>query len=205
MEVTLEQCQRLVADTQVAHRLIVAFYERLTSRLDMVARDLEARFFRWAPTETERPCRAKTPPSRNWLWDMVPLYTAYHAYGKMSANTIRRGDFAVCFMVYTDDAFDSESRKRAGVRGKPDPLTLPAGEGLLVVDVYLSRRNVRKTWDEVWDNLDEPDPAIEQWVDVGSDVDALAFELPLAEFLHDPGEVRARLAALISSKGEEVE
>ena len=95
MDVTLDQCQKLVADVQVAHRLLVAYYERLTSRMDMVARDLDARFFRWEPTETERPCRAKTLPSRNWLWDMVPLYAAYHAYGKTSANTIRVEDFAI--------------------------------------------------------------------------------------------------------------
>lgn len=203
MDVTLDQCQKLVADVQVAHRLLVAYYERLTSRMDMVARDLDARFIKWDPTETERPCRAKTQPSRHWLWDMVPLYAAYHAYGKTSANTIRVGDFAICFTVYSDDAFDSENRKRAGVRGKPDPLNLPAGEGLLVVEVFLAGRNTKKTWDELWDDLDDPDPMTGRWGAVGNDVDAIAFKLPLAEFMHDPAVARARISTLVAGKTDQ--
>lgn len=205
MDVTLDQCQKLVADVQVAHRLLVAYYERLTSRMDMVARELDARFFRWEPTETERPCRAKTPPSRNWLWDMVPLYAANYSYGKMSANTIRAGDFAICLNVHTDDAFESESRKRLGVRGKPDPLTLPPGEGVLVVDVHLAKRNIKKSWDELWDDLGDPDPAIGHWGAVGNDVDAIAFKLPLAEFMHDPAVVRARISTLVAKKAAQTE
>ena len=205
MDVTLDQCKKLVTDVQVAHRLLVAYYERLTSRIDMVARDLELKFFRWEPTETARPCRAKTPPARNWLWDMVPLYAAFFAYGKMSGNTIRRGDFAACFMVYADDAFDGDNRKRAGVRGKPDPLTLPSGEGLFVVDVYFAKRNAKKSWDDLWDDLEEPDPADGNWNDIGNDIDGMAFNVGLAEFMFDPEAVRERIAALVAKRAAQLD
>ena len=200
MDVTLDQCQKLVSDAQIAHRLLVAYYERLMARLDMIAGQLEASFLRWDPTETDRPCRSKTPPSRNWLWDMIPLYAAYYAYGKTSASTIRKGDFAVCFMVYTDDAFDSENRKNAGLRGRPDPLTMPSGEGSIVVDIYVAGRSLKKTWDVLWDDLEDPVPDNGTWSEVGNEVVARAFHVPLAEFMHQPDALGSRISALIAER-----
>lgn len=197
MAVTLEQTTKLVDDVQVAHRLLVAYYERLLARLEAVARELDLSFWYWEPLETSRPCRSQTPPTKNWLWDMLPLYASLHVYRRIAGENIRRGDVNVLFEVYADDGFSEAKRKLTG-RGKPDPLTLPRGDAVIIAEVYVAKTSVRKPWDDEWGDLDSPDQASEVWKDVGCDVYARCVKTQLAEFMRDPSEFRNRVAALIA-------
>ena len=198
MDVTLQQAEKLVTDIQVAHRLVVAFYERLLAGFNAVAAELQFDFWYWEPLETNKPCRTTTPPSKNWLWDMVPLYASSHVYRRASGQRPQAGDVVLSLWAYSDDAFGKENRRAAGVKGKPDPLKLPIGEGIIEVQLYRWSKDGDGDWNSAWDGLDDADPSRDGWQEVGGGVLASAFQFKLAEFIHEPERLSGKIALLVS-------
>lgn len=198
MDVTLEQAKKLVADVQVAHRLAVGFYERLLPALDRVAESLGFDFSYWEPMHTSRPCRSNTRPSKNWLWDMVPLFAATHVYRKVAGKRLKSGDMALSFNVYVDHNFKPEIRKELGISGKPNPITLPQGQGLIEVDLYRVLRRSNETFDDAWADSEHPTFGESEWHSVHENMEGRMFLVTISEFISDPEAIQSRLQKLIS-------
>ncbi len=198
MDVTLEQAEKLVVDIQVAHRLVVAFYERLLAGFNSVAAELQFDFWYWDPAETKRPCRSTTQPTKNWLWDMVPMYASSHVYRRASGQHPQVGDTVLLLRAYADDSFEEERRRAARVKGKPDPLKLPIGEGIIEVELYRWIRAYDHEWDPVWAALDDVDPSRPGWQEVKDGVLANALQFKLADFIHAPEILSGKIGALLS-------
>lgn len=191
MEVSEAQAEKLVADVQVAHRLLVAYYQRMLGRLDLIAKELDLDFWYWEPAETERPCSTNTAPSRKWLWDMVPLFASTHFFRKTRGKRPLKGDVVVALSVYADDAFESEKREDAGIRGRPDPLTLPIGRGVLFVEVYRCIGTCRVAWNDAWRKAQDPNYDLHGWQDVGQGFKARAWTCSLVRLMQCPGPLLA--------------
>lgn len=198
MDMTLQQAEKLVKDVQVAHRLVVAYYERLIAGFNAIAAELQFDFWSWDPIERKRPCRTNVSPAKNWLWDMVPMYASSHVYRRASGQRPEEGDLALWLQVYADDAFEEGKRRAASVLGKPDPLRLPIGEGIVEVGLYRWIAADDKDWDPAWNALDNADPAQCGWQQLGSNVLAKAFQFRLADFIHAPEVLAGKIAALVS-------
>ncbi|RYY22749.1 MAG: hypothetical protein EOP62_22380 [Sphingomonadales bacterium] len=198
MEVTLAQAEKLVIDVQVAHRLIVAYYEGLLARLDSVSKELDLDFWYWEPLETSRPCRSSTQPSRNWSWDMVPLYAATHIYKRNAGKKLRVGDVAICFDVYAENSFENEQRRKSGFARKADPLKLPKGEGMVTVEVYRCISNSNEVWDDAWHDTGAPDSKQDHWQDVGHGFMSRSIQIKLAELIHRPEVLLSSLRGLLA-------
>jgi hypothetical protein len=195
MDVAVVDAEKLVRDVQVAHRIIVAYYESLLTTLDNLAKEFDLDFWYWDPLETSRPCRSSTQPSRNWLWDMIPLYAATHIYKRFSGKRLRKGDFVVAFDVYAEDSFDSDKRRAAGFASNPDPLKLPKGEGLVRVEVYRCVQDSNQIWNTAWHDTRDPDIEVKGWQDVGHGIKAKIFPIRLADLIHAPQQLRVELHA----------
>jgi hypothetical protein len=200
MDITLAQAEKLVTDVQVAHRLVVAYYERLLARLDAVAGELGLDFWYWEPIETSRPCRSSTHPGRNWLWDMVPLYASVYIYRRAAGKRPRKGDVAIVFNVYAEHSFEQGQRRKAGLKGNPDPLKLPDGEGVVKVVVYRCASDSSQVWDKVWHDAGSPEHAERGWQDVGYGFEGREFDLRLAELICSPDVLRDKLRVYVEEK-----
>lgn len=198
MELTIEQAEKLVSDVQVAHRLLVAYYERLLARLDLLARELDLDFWDWRPAENARPCRSTTQPGQKWLWDMLPLFASNHRYRKVRTESLKRGDILVIFSPYADDSFHSDNRGNDGSSG-PDPLKLSFGKGVLYVEVYRCVKNSKVTWTESLQNAEYLHYERDEWQDVGFGLRAQAFEFELAQLMRSPDTLRHKVQALLEA------
>lgn len=205
MDVTPEQAQKLVADVQIAHRLVVGFYERLLPTFDSLSDNLGFDFWFWSPTETSRPCGENTRPTKNWLWDMVPLFAAEHAYRKVNGKRLKVGDMALSFNVYIDDNFNSDVREVLGHKGKPDPILLPLGKGTIAVDLYRATKRSNESFEQAWENANEPTPELSSWHSVHPNMQAVALRVLLADFISEPEATRNLLRTLISQPYPEPE
>lgn len=198
MELTKEQAEKLVADVQVAHRLLVAYYQRLLARLDLLARELDLDFWEWEPAENARPCRGTTQPGRKWLWDMLPLFASNHSYRRMRSETLNKGDTVVIFSPYADDAYHSDNCGPVGITG-PDPLKLPFGNGVLYVELYRCVKSSKGTWSSALDEVESPDYELNGWQDVGLGLRACAFEFELAQLMRTPEALLNRVRSLLDT------
>ena len=198
MGLTTEQAEKLVADVQVAHRLVVGFYERLLPSLDKGAETLGFEFWYWEPMHTARPCRSNTRPSKNWLWDMVPLFAATHVYKKVSGKRMKAGDMVLSFNVYIDHNFEPERRKEVGIKGKPDPITMPLGAAVIEVDLYRVPRRSNQDFEEAWGDSEHPTFGRIDWHFVHENMEARMFQVAISEFVVNPDATWTRLRAFIS-------
>jgi hypothetical protein len=190
---TKDRADALVEQVAAAHRMAVGFYQRLLPQLDDMARSLDLDFWYWEPLETGKPCRSTTAPSANWAWDMVPLYAATYVYRRLQGDRARKGDAALQFCVYLDTAFDSDERKRHGITGEPDPLTLPRGRS--EVQMFLARCTADdpRHFDVLWKEADESDPLAKGWQKLHAKMEARAITCGLADLLVNPDVVVADL------------
>lgn len=204
MELTTEQAHKLVADVQVAHRLLVGFYERFLPSLDRGAEKLGLDFWYWDPMHTARPCRGNTRPTKNWLWDMVPLFAATHVYRKVSGKRLKVGDMVVSFNVYTDHNFKPERRKEMGVKGKPDPILLTQGEAVIEVDLYRVIKKSTQDFEDAWNDAEHPTFGRTDWHLVHEAMEATMFLVAISEFVSNPDATWLRLQALMSESLPEI-
>jgi len=194
---TSDEANALVGQIRTAHRLSAAFYQRLFSMLAEVSDDQDLEFWYWEPSHTSRPCRSTTSPGDNWAWDMLPMFASRHVYRRVRGGGAAQGDVAVMFEVLLDDAFRPDARKRHGVRGEPNPLTLPVGSALVEVGVYRCTGDDVRTFDAIWDETDAPLSSVEGWQKLHARLDAKVLVLDLGQFISAGAiEISRRIAAL---------
>ncbi len=200
MSIDFERARKLVADVQIAHRLVVAFYQRLLPSLDDIARQLEFDFWYWEPLHTSRPCTSGRQPTKSWLWDMLPLYASTYVYRKVAGGNLQATDKAIQFLLHVDEGFMPETRKAAKIRGEPDPLTLPAGRATLRIDLFKgSVGECNESFDAVWEDTDQPDLVSGSWQAVHACLEGRSIVVDLSEFMSNPEPTISSLREFSSS------
>ncbi len=189
MEITRESAEELVEQLQNAHRLSVAFYRRLLPTIDKFAAELGGQFCYWEPIENSMPCRSSTRPSSKWAWDFVPLYAASYVYWRTNGDTANPEDLGIAFRVYIEDSYSSKNRNASGIKGQPDPIELPRGEGL--IQIILCRPAVKssKAFSELWHQPKKIEALTADWTVIAPELEGVIFDWPLADLLCDDQKI----------------
>lgn len=181
----------MVSQVQVAHRLVVGFYQRLLPAIEHIANELDCSFWYWDTSETDRPCRKSTPPGECWAWDMTPLFASHHSYWRTDGKVAKVGDVSMSFWIYLDDNFASAKRKKLGFPDdvEPDAIKLPIGEA--VVEIYLCRCDQEngQSFEAQWNRADaiaECESQSEKWGKLSDQISGLGLRRTLVELISDP-------------------
>ena len=70
---TPQQADQAIQQVQNAHRLVVAYYQRMLQTLEAIAHQQNCSFHWWGSQYFAQPCRGSTDPLSKWSWDFVPL------------------------------------------------------------------------------------------------------------------------------------
>lgn len=201
MEMTTEEASQLVGQLQIAHRLSVGFYQRLLPLLTRIAEALEFEFWYWEPCHNDKPCQSTTPPKSKWAWDFVPLYASRHVYRKVTEAQAREGDLAVVFNIYLDDSYKPDNRKKHGIKGQPDPITMPTGAATVEICLYHCDGENGETFQTLWYASECPSEGKEGWEPVGPKMSARLLTCPLERFIAESDTVIDDLRNAFSTAG----
>ena len=191
---TPENFDALVAQAQIAHRLVVGFYQRLLPTIQQVADTLELTFWKWEPYVTNRPCGKSKNPADCWAWDMAPLMASNHRYWRTNGETAELGDAVLNLYVSFDSHFSNDDDQ------EPDATQLPMGSA--IVEIYLSRCDQRsddsleKLWNQSGDMEDEENN-IGRWQAISPHLNAVYLKKSLADFIASPQDTIAQLRSLL--------
>lgn len=197
MNSTPEEITHLVQQVQIAHRLCVGFYQRLLPTIEEVATALGCSFCLWSPQETSRPAGQYTAPQSKWAWDFVPMFATQYVYERVASDAAQQGDMNLTFIVYLDNNFKKDQRKKLGVKGQPDPITLPQGEAVVEVYMYRCTEDSKASFDSLWDAAKWPDAEKTDWQIVGEKIEAITLRWPLAAFIAHKEQVVSKLKSAL--------
>lgn len=197
-----ENFDALVAQAQIAHRLVVGFYQRLLPTIQQVAKELELTFWEWEPYVTNRPCTKSKNPADYWAWDMAPLMASNHRYWRTNGNTAEVGDAILNLYVSFDSHFSNDDWEQWGIVDdqEPDATRLPMGSAM--VEIYLgrcdkrSRKPLKQLWDESGD-MEDDDDDIGRWQAISQNLNAIYLKKSLADFIASPEDTIAQLRTLL--------
>lgn len=190
---TKHSAQQLVGQLQQAHRIAVAFYRRILPTLDHIAAELNCEFSYWEPLHSSMPPRRNSRPSATWAWDYVPLFASTHVYLRTDGEHAQPGDVGLCLRLYVDQGFAPDERKKQGFSGEPDAVNLPIGKAVLQAWIYRPIAAAEVSFDELWSTASDPLPGVREAHQVADNVNAIAFEWPLAELMQDTAPILATL------------
>ncbi len=190
-----DDVDKLVSDVQVAHRLVVGFYQRLLPALDELAGSVQCDFWYWEPMWTARPPAAATRPTKKWLWDMVPLFASTHGYKRAGGGAMQLGDLALIFDIEIDESFSPDGRKTAGMRGNPDAILLPIGHATFNLSAYRAVGGSEHTFETVWNDAREPEETGWQRVHGTEPMEGQRWSMGLAEFVRDSSVLAKQVQA----------
>ncbi len=192
----------LVSQAQIAHRLIVGFYQRLSPSIKQVAQQLELTFSAWEPYATNRPCTKRRDPTEYWAWDMVPMLAFSHSYLRSNGLTSEVGDLVLDLYISFDNNFSHEESEKFGIPEgqEPDATTLPMGSAL--VQVYLGRCDLRSdiALEQLWelaDEVKEDNELIGHWQTISPNLSASYLKKTLAEFIANPESIVHEVRSLL--------
>lgn len=193
---TPQNLDALVAQSQIAHRLVVGFYQRLLPTIKQVATELEFTFWEWEPWVTDRPCKKSKDPTVHWAWDMVPMFASNLRYWRTNGTTTEVGDAVLSMYV----SFDSSFSDREWEDEEPDATQLPIGAA--TVQIYLSRCNKRsdtplkKLWEESGEMEDEEsNPG--HWQSISEHLNTVYLKKSLDDFIASPEDTIAKIRDLL--------
>ena len=200
-EITQEDAEPLVNQIQNAHRISVAFYQRILPIFDSVANNFGcSNFIHWGPLNTDRVCTKKTRPSSKWAWDFVSLFTSSHIYWKTSGDKSSIHDLGLSFALITDDNFSKDNLKALNVKGVPDPVSLPFGDAYVGVYAFKPIKSSKESFETLWDasgEIDDENINTGEWEDVGGGLKGMGFTFPLADIFMDANTVTKKLEQYI--------
>lgn len=200
--ITPQNFDTLVAQTQIAHRMIVGFYQRLLPTIKQVAQELEFTLWEWDPMITDRPCKKSKDPADQWAWDMVPMLAANHRYWRTNGATTEVGDAVLNLYFTFDSHFSHSDWEQWGIADdqEPDATQLPMGSA--IVEIYLSRCDKRsdtplkRLWEEAGEMEDEENhPGC--WQAISPHFNAVYLKKSLADFIASPEDSIAQIRALL--------
>ncbi|WP_157211392.1 hypothetical protein [Pandoraea sp. B-6] len=185
MGLSREDAVTMVEQLQQAHRISVAFYRRILPTLDNIASELKCQFRYWEPLHTSMPGRATTRPSTKWAWDYVPLFAFNQVYWRTGGTEAQPSDVGLSLCTYVDDGFNLDNRKKSGVTGQPDAVTLPIGNAVLQAYIFRPTEASTRPFSELWKETEDPSGDSGQIEVVGEHMQAIWFEWALADVLVD--------------------
>lgn len=182
-----DSTEQLIQQIQNAHRISVAFYRRILPVLDEIAGAFDCRFVEWYPLHTSRPCRGSSQPSDYWAWDFVPLFASSHVYWRSEGRTTRVEDLGIEFDLYVDDNIKPDRRKALGLRNNQQPGAISMETGRAVLEVFLYRPTManKASFSKNWEKGGAPSLGGESMQDVGGNLKAIAFEIPLEKVVNN--------------------
>jgi len=195
MELTLPEATTLVSQLQTAHRLSVGFYQRLLPLLNDITTALDLDFWSWQPIHTNRPSQGGKSPAEKWAWDLLPMFASRHDFRNQQGEHASTGDMAAVFKIYLDDNFKPEKRKALGIRGEPDPLTMPIGKALLELDLFWCKEETSTSFSSLWEDADWPSDENTHWEDVGEHICARRLTFELSELIANPNSIISAVCA----------
>lgn len=185
MEMTPDAAENLVTQLQQAHRISVAFYQRILPTLDLIALELDCEFSSWEPLHSSRPAGKNSKPSATWAWDYVPLFASNHIYLRVHGEQAQPNDVGLCLCLYVDQGFIPTERKKTRVSGEPDAVTLPIGRAVLQAWVYRPVESSDLSFDDLWAGAGDPVIGSDNFQVVADNMSAIVFEWPLADIIQD--------------------
>lgn len=178
MSIDAETANKLIHDIQVAHRLVVGFYQRIIPLLDHISEEMKFEFSYWRPLYTSRPALGTTQPSKNWFWDMVPLYASRHVYRMVEGGRLHAADKAIVFDIHVDEGFNA-----ARANGEPDPIEFEKGEATLRIDLYRATAESEESFDTVWKNTKDAKRELDDWHHVHTYMEGRSLKVDLGRFI----------------------
>lgn len=197
MQITIEEARTLIAQQQIAHKLIAGFYQNVLASFDRLTDKCGYKFSGWWPTLTDRPCQARTNPSSKWIWDFLPLYASTFEYRmKEEPETSQPGNCVLIFRLYCDEAFRSENRT-----GHIDPVDLVSKEGCVELMVYRSLKSDPKKCFDIYGESEWPKPFNDGWQkDICPPSMSVYYKrYPLEQFISNQEDIQNQLIQLTSA------
>lgn len=199
MEITLSQAAELVGQLQSAHRLAVGFYQRMLPQLSKIADDLGLIFWSWRPIYNDRPSQASKFPGEKWAWDLVPMYAVRFDFCTELGEHANVGDVAAVFKILLDDNYRRSQRKELGIKGEPDPVTMPVGNAIVVIDLFSCTANSQRSFEALWEDAAWPSNDNDGWEYVGEQISARKLTFSLAQFAAEPETIVASVRAALNA------
>lgn len=195
MQITIEEARKLVAQQQIAHKLLAGFYQNLLTSFDRLAAKCDYSFSGWWPALTNRPCQTRTNPSSKWIWDFLPLYSTTFEYKMLAEPTkAQPGNCVLVFRLYCDEGFRTEYRT-----GYIDPIDLESKDGCIELMVYRCIKSDLKGCSELYSASEWPKPFSDGWQNGGPPSMKVYYKRYLLEnFITEQESIQAHLIELTS-------
>ncbi|MCE0493119.1 hypothetical protein [Vibrio salinus] len=151
----MEEVDELFWQVRTAHRLLVAYYQRLHPIIDDLATFADTVFDFWTPQLFDKPARAN--PFTKWQWDLLPAAVTRYVFKQVKESSkVTKGDFTLEFLVVNDTGIVKEKGK-----GELDALALPLNvehaESIIKVGIYRAAENSDKDYFSQWNSVNYPD------------------------------------------------
>ena len=202
-EIDKENAELIVDQIQNAHRILVAFYQRILPVFDTTANNFGCTtFIHWGPLNTDRVCTKKTRPSSKWAWDFIPLFNSVHIYWKTSGDKSSTSDLGLSLILFTDENFSKDNLKKLNIKGMPDPVTLPFGEAYIGVYAFKPVKSSKESFETLWDasgDVSDENLNTGEWQDVGGGLKGMGFNFPLADIFMDSNTIIKKLEKYIEN------
>jgi len=179
-----------------AYRLVHGYQRATIDLAREIATRLGLEFFSWSPVFNDPPGQRRTDITRNWAWDLLPVYSIYIAF--TTPGPIRKGSYMLIVWAEADSGFSDLCNKTT--RGEPDVMKLAPPESCetrihflhaVVEDspkVKDSQAFWKNLWEEDWQETENFVLEIE-----GSKLQGGMATHPLSDF-RNVEELNARLA-----------
>lgn len=198
---------QLIDQVQVAHRICVAYYQRLFSTIDFIAKGIQCNFKSWDPITTDRPSQRATYPGNKWAWDFVPIYASRYTYTAIE-DADAGTDYGVKFEIYVDDVFRKAKREELKIKGEPDPITMERGQAVARIRVYKMTQNNQfdhVNMERLMDEAMYPITGESFWVIQPNGVAVSFTEILLSQFISAPDQVIQKLKSLIETNPQNMQ
>jgi hypothetical protein len=141
-------------DVRRAYRIIWMYQRRVLDLVSEIAEKFDLVFYAWSPQEYDRLGRFTTDPTKNWAWDMLPLYNTSFLYLPEGAdpNRIRAGDWMLEIAVISDQGYNGKALENGEVDAS---LFLPAEKTRSILGLYAWRgtKALDCNWfNSIWDS-----------------------------------------------------
>lgn len=199
---TPQNFDSLISQAQIAHRLLVGFYQRLLPTIQQVTQQLELTFGEWDPVVTDRPCKRSKDPAEHWAWDMVPMMASSHTYWRANGTSAEIGDAVFNLYISFDSNFSHKDWEDFGIaeEEEADATAMPIGEAF--VEIYLGRcvqrsdATLKQLWEKAGD-VEEDEELMGQWHAISSHMCACYLKKTLAEFIATPENIVQEVRTLL--------
>lgn len=191
-----QQADAAIQQIQTAHRLVVAYYQRMLQTIESIALNQNCSFYWWSSQYFSQPCRGSTNPKLKWAWDFIPLAAPRIIYSRCQQET-ELNNLVIEFIVISDLALSPESREKSKIKGEPDPLKLNDEGALLEVYIYRPLAPSKQSFIEAFNESEYPEKT-GRFKNVGDNIKSIYLSWPLSELLHNSNEIEKKIAKYCS-------